>query len=709
MNAINVSKHNTFLLLAICAMAVPTAQAQVADTSKWICEFCPFEDGQRSDLSLGASVVSDDSAYFGDASGYSEAGTYANVDGIGSFAGENHWLKWQIENLGLDSRYAGLSGGRQGTFDYNVAYRQIPRFRYFTSDTIFLQSAADSLSLPTGWVRAPNTSGFTELDANLQRRNIESERKILDLGGTYLPTSRMSFSADFRRQEQNGVGLFGGSYYTQSSLLPGSFDYVTDVIDLGVRYAGDNGFLSLKYYASLFDNANTELRWESPFTTAPGAEVAAMAQAPDNTYQQLSLSGNYGFSNHKTVASFSVALGRMEQDDAFLPYTTNANLPVNPLARSSLDAKVDTSNFSLALSSNVLEKARVKLSYRFDERDNQTEQDNWSRIITDTFISGELESNIPYSFERSELNLSADYKLFESVRVSGGYDRKTVDRDFQEVAEQTEDSGWGQIRWRPNRTWDIDLTAGASQRNIDRYNETFAETLGQNPLLRKYNLAYRYRRFGEFTVSAAKPDSPVSITVNGMYADDEYTQSQLGLSAGDDLRLAADLSWVLSGNASLYLNGGYESMSSEQFGSAAFASPDWRGTNDDTFVTASAGFRIRQIGDRFGLQMDYTRSDGTSEIEVASGGGGLSQFPDLKSTLDFLRLKVTYSRSNQLEFTMNLRYQKFSAEDWALEGVGPATIPVVLTLGAKPYDDEVVIFGLGFRYLIGAAAAAPSK
>ena len=34
-------------------------------------------------------------------------------------------------------------------------------------------------------------------------------------------------------------------------------------------------------------------------------------------------------------------------------------------------------------------------------------------------------------------------------------------------------------------------------------------------------------------------------------------------------------------------------------------------------------------------------------------------------------------------------------------GVGPATIPVVLTLGAQPYDDQVLIFGLGFRYLIG--------
>ncbi len=596
MTAIYLSKHRAILLLTVCAMAAPVAQAEVADTSGWICEFCPFESGQRSELALGASVVSDDSAYFGDATGYSEAGVYANIDGDGSFVSDGNWLQWQVEDLGLDSRYAGLRGGCHGTFDYNVAYREIPRYRFFTTDTIFLESAADALSLPTGWVHAPLTSGFTELDANLVRRDIESERKILELGGTYLPTSRFSFSADYRRQEQNGVAMYGGPYFTQSSLLPAPFDYVTDVIDFGVRYAGDNGFLALKYYASLFDNSNSELRWENPFTSAPGAEVAAMAQAPDNNYQQLSLSGNYGFSQYATVASFSAAFGRMEQDDELLPYTSNPNLTVSPLPRSSLDAKIDTSNLSFALSSKLSKKARVKLAYRYNERDNRTAQDLWTRVIVDTYNSGESEPNIPYSFERSELNIRADYKLLESVRISGGYDRKTVDRDFQEVAEQTENLGWGRLRWRPNRTWDIDLRAGASERDIDRYNEAFAVILGQNPLMRKYNLAYRYRQFGDLTVSATMPDSPFSFTFNGLYAEDDYSQSKLGLSAGDDLRLTADLGWVLSGNATLYVSGGYENMESEQFGSELFGTPDWRASNEDTFLTASGGFRINRLG-----------------------------------------------------------------------------------------------------------------
>ena len=703
MNAITVSGKGALLLFAIGTIAAPVAHSQQADTSDWICEYCPFESGQRADISVGASSVSDDSAYFGDASGYSEDGIYANIDGHGSYASDGHRLQWQVEDLGLDSRVVELRGGRQGTYDYNLAYRQLPRHQFFTTDTIFLQSAADTLSLPAGWVRAPVTSGFTELNANLARRDIESERRTLEFGGKYLPSGRFKLSANYSRQERDGLDVYGGSYFTQSSLLPRPFDYVTDIMDFGIRYAGNNGFISLDYYLSEFENSNAELRWENPFTSAAGAEVAALAQPPDNRFQQVSLSGNYRFAKHPTVIAYTVALGNMDQDAPFLPYTTNANLSVSPLPRANLAADVDTKNMAISLTSKVHKKARLKIAYRYDERDNQTAQDGWTRVITDSFTTVGTELNRPYSYERSAFNLSGDLDLFSNIRLSGGYDRNTIDRDFQEVAEQTEDIGWGELRWRPNHLLQISVKGGVSERDNDRYNENFAASLGQNPLMRKFNLAYRYRRFGEFTASMSLAESPVSLTVNGMYSDDEYTRSLLGLTAGEDLRLAADLSWAFSENASLYVTGGYENIESEQSGSEAFAIPDWRANNTDKFYTAGAGFRIRKIADKFDLQMDYTRSDGTTEIETNSASAGLSPFPDLESTFDYLRLRLAYNRSERLQLNANVRLQRFAAEDWALEGVGPATIPVILTLGADPYDDETWIIGFGFRYLIGAA------
>ena len=248
---------------------------------------------------------------------------------------------------------------------------------------------------------------------------------------------------------------------------------------------------------------------------------------------------------------------------------------------------------------------------------------------------------------------------------------------------------------------EIDFRAGAAKREIDRYDETFAIILGQKPLLRKYNLAYRYREFGEITISASLPENPITLSINGLFADDSYTQSQLGLTDADDLHLTADLSWPISETASVYLNGSYENIESRQIGSELGALPDWHAINNDEFYSVGAGFRMRNIGNKFDLQMDYTRSDGTSEINVTSDSGGASRFPDLESTLDYLRIKLSYQHSDRLRISANVRYQSIAAEDWALQGVDPATISSVLSLGEDPYDDELFLFGIGVRYLIG--------
>lgn len=691
------------LLLGGFALGAIGANAQTVDTSEWVCEFCPFESGHRADYAAGASTVSEDSAYFDDASGYGDEGVVANVDGHGTYASENHRLEWTAEDLGLDARFAELRGGKPGRFGYKVGYREIPRRQFITTESVFRQSGGGALSLPAGWVTAGSTAGFTQLDASLAARDIESDRSIIDLGGRYLLSDAFTFTADYRRQEQDGVDILGGSYFTTASLLPMPFDYVTDEVDIGLRYAANNGFLALAWYLSDFEAGGDSFDWQSPFTTAPGAESAALAQPPDNRFQQFSLSGGYRFREARTYLNFSASVGQIEQDERLLPYTGNANLATTALPRTTLDGEVNTNNFAFSITSKAIDKARLRLSYRYDERDNETPRDVWNRVIADTFISGEIEANVPYAYERASLSLSADYDLFDSLRVSGGYDHKDFDRDFQEVAEQTVEAGWGRLRWRPNGLIDVNVEGGTERRDIDRYNETFAVSLGQNPLLRKYNLAFRYREYGELRLTASLPQAPVSVSLSGRVTDDSYTESSLGLTAADETRFAVDFNWTFSDTAQMYLTGGIENIESTQLGSESFAITDWRANNEDRFATFGGGLHIQRIAEKLDLRLDYTRSDGSTEIELASAAGGQSRFPDLESTLDFLKVELAYQRSERLEVAATLRYQRFETEDWALQGVGPATIPSVLSLGAEPYDDEILIFGIRFRYRVGGA------
>ena len=53
--------------------------------------------------------------------------------------------------------------------------------------------------------------------------------------------------------------------------------------------------------------------------------------------------------------------------------------------------------------------------------------------------------------------------------------------------------------------------------------------------------------------------------------------------------------------------------------------------------------------------------------------------------------------------------RRTEGEPEPLEGVTPGALPLILSLGATPYDDEQVIFGLGFRYTMGGKKKAEEE
>ena len=688
--------RRTAMSFALLAPGLALAQA---DTSDWKCESCPFDSGARAAYEAGGTYVSDDAARFGNGTGYDEKGGYANLDGAGRLVSDEYLLDWTFADLGVDSRMLQIDGGLQGKFGFHLGYRELPYRRFDTTSTIFTQAASDRLLLPSGWVPAGTTAGFTQLAASLVPQNIGTDRQIVDLGADWTPANQFRLFADFRRQTRDGIDITSGPSYTQTSFLPRFIDFETDQIDAGVQYATERASLTLAYYGSFFTNNNPSLTWETPYTAAPGATTLRMAREPDNDFQQVSLSGKYRFDAADTIIAASLATGTGEQDQDLLPYTINPDLVGNALPVPSLGAEVDTMNYALMLTSRPFDKVRVKFGYRYDERDNTTPQYDWTRVIVDLFALGKAEQNTPYSFERSHLTLSGELVTWKDIRISGGYDRRTIKRDYQEVAEQTVDEGWGQMRWQPLAWFDFTLKGGASERDIDRYDETVGISLGQNPLMRKYYLAYRYRTFGELVASITPVDSPLAFTTTVLMADDSYSQSRLGLTDSEELRVTADLSWAIAESTSVYFMVGHEAIDALQTGSEQFSTYDWVARHDDTFDHFGAGLRYAPVDGKLALRFDYNRGDGNTSIFVDSLSGGPSDLPDLESTLDSARIEASYAFSERLEGTFDLRYERFELADFAM--VSEATLPTVLTMGADPYDYDVYAVGIGIRYRFG--------
>ena len=108
------------------------------------------------------------------------------------------------------------------------------------------------------------------------------------------------------------------------------------------------------------------------------------------------------------------------------------------------------------------------------------------------------------------------------------------------------------------------------------------------------------------------------------------------------------------------------------------------------------------MNDKFDLTLDYTRSEGETEILFAGPSVATGALPELTSEMDSLRLSLNYRISERFDTNIAIHYERFETADWALDGVEPATIPSVLTMGADAYDYDVWVVAIGIRYRIGA-------
>jgi hypothetical protein len=76
-------------------------------------------------------------------------------------------------------------------------------------------------------------------------------------------------------------------------------------------------------------------------------------------------------------------------------------------------------------------------------------------------------------------------------------------------------------------------------------------------------------------------------------------------------------------------------------------------------------------------------------------------FPAVRSQLASFKADFTYDLTDRLGVAFTWWYERFTSQDWALEGIGPATLPSVLSLGADPYNYRVNYATVSMRYSFG--------
>ncbi len=706
---------------ALVALPRPTPAQEAAsvDASQWKCAKCPFEEDKLdSHIEAGAQYVDGTDAKFGDFTGLDEDGAYAVLNGSAGELREGGTY-WAVtgRDLGLDARSLSVEGGKAGRAEFSLEFEQLPHTIFDTTATPFIETGAETLELPASFVRAGTTQQMTTLDASLNPLDVGYDRDTLSAAADVQLGQRWSTALEYVHQERDGSVRNSSSFGFSALEFVQPVEDSTDGIVLSLAYGGERLTGRVAYEASFYSNDNRALEWDNPY---PGTETGRMQLAPDNDAQHLDASLVYRLAE-RTTLSATAAVGRLEQNEDFLPYATDPTLAPTPLPRASLDGEVDTTNLGLVIATDaaslwsVLEDLRLRADVRYDERDNSTPQAAYAYVVTDTFPTGAV-TNLPYGSERLTYGLSGTWNLRhvlpflpadQRLEVSGAWRHEDLKRTFQDTPETSEDSGWGRVRYRPMPWLDLAVKLGGGKREADDYHASSLLAAPQNPLMRKFYLADRERDFADAEINLM-PSDTLAFSLTGHYADDDYFNSQIGLQSSRTAGATFFGSWTFGESAAtLSAHYGWDEIDSRQSGSAAFGAPDWSGVTEDTQQSGGITLRLPRVTPELALGLDLFFADTDGEITMSSSTSPAGPLPQLRTRMTGAELTGEYRWSPALTLRGALRYERFDADDWQLDGVEPATVPTLLSLGADAYDYNVKLIELAFTYRFGAPPAAP--
>ncbi len=686
------------------ALASLTAQAEPLanppDTSTWTCSQCPFLVGATGQAELGTVAVKGANASYGRYTGEDRSGGYVDAQAQGqarSAAGD--YLSFDLQRLGLPSRDAALTAGHEGRYELTVRYDGQPDRISDTAVTPFAGSSG-GLHLPSGWVPGATTTGMSALAGSLAPINLGTERRAVALDARYRPAAGWTIFGAIRHEEKVGMVANAASFLTQSVQFAQPLDTVTNTLEAGVAWAGKHTSARLSYSGSWFENSANGLRFDNPYVPlVAGSTQGQIGLPPANTLQQLAGSTQLQLPWRSTTLTVSASLGTLRQNAAFVPVSTLPGTPA-PLP-ASLQGDVRLSHYAVSLASAPLAGLIAHASARFDGREDHTAPQTVNTVVNDTFSGGAVVTP-RYGQNRSNLEGGADYALRPWLRAGvGGSFREVRYAPGQVLDHSDEVESWGRVSAVPGDGITLGLKVGNGLRKVSGLNLA-ALPPAENPQVRAFNTAPRDRSFatvsGSWAVSAA-----LALAVESTLANDDYRKSTLGLQSVHERSSSASLTWTASEALSGTVDAAYQSRYALQSGAGGSPGPGWLLADRERYWNLGAGGRWTHARWLFALDYRYAPSSSNSD---AVQGGPNEPFPQNTTRLESAALNVSYRCSAALQWHLRMAHESYHSSDWALDGVGPQTIPNLLALGVQSPHDSVNLLGLSIRYQIGATGIA---
>jgi MtrB/PioB family decaheme-associated outer membrane protein len=725
-------RYDVLKALALVLIALPlavSAQAEDPAAPKGGEAESGAQSAVKSEVTVGAYYLDDDSYRFGKFTGLTDEGVEALVD----FRIEKRpqWdsddtIRWRIQGwrLGLDSRRLKFDFNQQGTQSFSADYREIPNNRFSDGLTPYRGVGSANLTLPSSWEVAPGSSdtrGFLTLDENLASLKIDTKRQRLDLSYDRKLGMGWSVNLDYRHETKKGERTLGSPFGSsggnpRSVILPAPVDWTTDNIEAMFEWGTSRAQFGFGAYASFFSNDEISLTWQNAFgrqaqwdesVSYPDAQ-GRMALEPDNSYLQFKAYGGLNLGAATRITA-DAAFGQMEQDETLLPYTINPNLIVHtPVPRQELDAEIDTTMFNVRLTTQLARRLGIALNYRYDDRDNKTPRDVYPYIGGDSqdqrpFGDGRI--NLPYSYREQNGDAIATYRFGGNTRIKGGVEYSDYQREYSEVSDADEWAWVGGVKIGALEHASFSFDYRNASRDVTAYigNTPLIEShlpgaveedeFENHPLLRKYFLTDRDREELRFRADFfPAPQFNAGLAVN--YYEDDYGEGYFGLNEAKVRLVSVDLGWYPFENVALvgyYTREEYDSdQSSRSFAPGQDADPlrNWFAESNDDVDTWNLSLSFSDVGADHGWKgfdfgFDFTHSNTESEIVVTAVTLATKPLPDLRAKLRSVSAWATIDVGTRSSIRLALENSKLDSADFSLDNVAPDTLANVLVMAVS--------------------------
>lgn len=527
--------------------------------------------------------------------------------------------------------------------------------------------------------------------------------------------------------------------------MPDLVNSRTTSYSLSTAFNCRRGFVTVGWQAMRFSNEVDTLFWDNVFEASPSVASASdrgrfargpLDLWPDSTYLRLFAAGAVNL-RARTRINATVARGKAEQDDPFLPFTQNEALffpgpdgilgtpddipGTDPalLPAASLDGGATAARTDLRISSRPLDPLTVRGSWRCYEYEDERPQlffDGYAAFGESFFRRGIGQTaggspalfNEPRGYTRTAWSVGGSWRFGRPASLDVEYGSTERKFDERQVEATTEDIAQVRVRFEPlewlsgrvawldaSRDFDGDYEVGFELSGVrdfsvwecDRTRLTAEVDFGPGEDS-TVGVAYVHWKDdfpGVVTSPAFMPPYGRALPYGLNRAESDSASVSLGY-ATKRWTFAGSVGRDQSDRASLSVT------KTDVAGANSNPVNRWTRRQDDAVSCANIAIEEQVVPDRVRFYLDLGASvyDGdleTANVEAPNLNSAVAvPFPDLETRLYTARLRVRWTLTPGVDFEARYWHEPFRLDDFSWDFVQPSMQGVIEEVRTAPSD-----------------------